>query len=143
MQAQPYKNAIGLRGGWSNGITFKHFMNETKAVEGIAYSRWGGIQLTGLYQIHRYNDFSEPGLDWYYGIGGHLGLWNNSNSRNHPWFDNRDTQLTLGVDVIAGIQYSFEEIPFNISLDYKPSIVLFGYNGFWFGDLGLSVRYTF
>jgi len=36
--------------------------------------RWGGYNLTGLYEIHT-NAFDEPQLNFYYGAGGHIGAW--------------------------------------------------------------------
>ena len=50
--AQAYNTGIGLRGGLSDGLTIKHFIEEKAAIEGILGSRWKGISITGLYEIH-------------------------------------------------------------------------------------------
>lgn len=142
LQAQSFKRAAGLRAGWSNGLTYKQFINESAAIEGILYSRWRGLQLTGLYEKHVMT--ATTGLDWYYGVGAHIGFWRGY--KGHPWFkdDNYDrSYTTVGIDGIIGIQYTFQEVPFNLSLDYKPSFELFGYTGFWGGDAALSIRYCF
>jgi len=138
--AQDYTTGIGVRGGFSNGLTIKHFISERAAIEGIISSRWKGFNLTGLYEIHQ-QAFDVEHLNWYYGAGGHIGFWK---GRDVSWGDNRDDDYTvIGIDGILGIEYNFQEIPINISLDWKPTMNIIGYSGFW-GDGGaFSVRYIF
>lgn len=73
-KAQDYNTGIGLRGGLSNGLTVKHFIGNKTAIEGIFDSRWHGFSLTGLYEIHN-QAFNTERLNWYYGVGGHIGFW--------------------------------------------------------------------
>jgi len=49
---QDYKTGIGLRGGFASGITIKHFVSSKAAFEAIIASRWRGLEVTGLYEIH-------------------------------------------------------------------------------------------
>ena len=142
VQAQPYNRAIGVRAGWSNGFTYKHFFSESSAFEGIVYSRWRGLQITGLIEKHVLA--RATGFDWYYGAGAHIGFWRGY--EGHPWFRDKDynrSYTTIGIDGIIGIEYTFQGAPFNLSLDYKPSFELYGYTGFWGGDAAFSVRYCF
>lgn len=137
--AQNYSTGIGFRGGFSNGLTIKHFIGETAAIEGIISSRWRGYSITGLYELHN-QAFDVEGLYWYYGAGGHIGVWN---GKDTSWGNNDEDYTVIGIDGILGIEYNFNEIPINISLDWKPTMNLIGYSGFW-GDGGaLSVRYIF
>ncbi|MFO7875535.1 MAG: hypothetical protein R6U55_03000, partial [Desulfovermiculus sp.] len=64
--AQDYNTGIGLRGGFANGLTIKHFVGEKAAFEGIVSTRWKGFQLTGLYEIHNVA-FQTERLKWYFG----------------------------------------------------------------------------
>lgn len=140
ISAQSYSNAVGLRLGSSNGITFKHFLNQSDAVEIIAGSRWRGFQFTGLYERHQtINDIQQ--FKFYYGAGAHIGVWDNY--RNHPWFDDdyRGNEAVIGVDGILGLEYTFSKAPISLSLDWKPEFNIIGYSGVWVGDAGLSVRY--
>lgn len=138
-QAQPYETGIGLRGGFSSGLTVKHFLNETTAVEGILSTRWRGFNITGLYEVHK-SPFAVDGLSWYYGGGGHIGFWDGSHT---SWADDNASYTVIGIDGVLGLEYSFVEVPLCISLDWKPAMNLIGYSGFW-GDGGaLSIRYTF
>lgn len=136
--AQDYKTGIGVRGGFYNGVTIKHFTSEKVSLEAIISSRWRGFNVTGLYEIN--NKTSIDRLNWYFGAGAHIGFWNGSNVK---WAnDNRDYTV-IGVDAILGLEYNFKQIPFNLSIDWKPAMNLFGYNGFW-GDGGaFSFRYIF
>jgi hypothetical protein len=140
-QAQDYKTGIGLRGGFDNGLTVKHFVSSGTAFEGIVASRWQGLEFTLLYEIHG-RAFQVERLNWYIGFGGHVGFWNDNNSSRY-WGEAGESYTVIGVDGILGIEYNFEAIPFNIGLDWKPAFNFFGYTGFW-GDGGaLSVRYIF
>lgn len=137
--AQDYNTGIGVRGGLSNGLTVKHFIESDRAIEGLLSSRWRGFNITGLYEIHA-QAFDTPRLNWYYGFGGHIGFWDGY--KDHPWF-NDGTYTIIGIDGIIGIEYNIEPIPFNISLDWKPGFNIIGYTGFWGDELALSIRYIF
>ena len=135
-----YGTGIGVRGGLSNGITVKHFINEKTAVEGLLSSRWGGLNITGLYQIHNAAAFDVQRLNWYYGVGAHIGFWS---GKDVGWADDDENYTVIGIDGIIGIEYNFEELPFNIGLDWKPAFNLIGNTKFW-GDGGaLSLRFVF
>jgi hypothetical protein len=137
--AQDYNTGIGFRGGSSNGLTVKHFITSDAAIEGLLSTRWRGLNITGLYEIHA-QAFDVPRLNWYYGGGGHIGFWDGG--PNHPWF-NTGTYTIIGLDGIIGIEYNIEPIPFNISLDWKPAFNIIGYTGFWGDEVALSIRYIF
>ncbi len=139
LNAQTYETGIGLRGGPSVGITIKHFLTEKGALEGILTSRWRGVNITGLYEIH--NQISElEGLRWYYGFGAHAGYWRANYSNN---VFNNDYHLILGLDGIIGLEYNFAIVPFNLSLDWKPAFNLVGSTGFWADEFAISARYIF
>lgn len=137
--AQDYQTGIGLRAGTPYGLTVKHFMSESNALEGILASRWeSGFIVTGLYQRVQWTG-EYPGLNWYYGVGAHLGFFDS----NSPFFDGDATGSVIGVDGVIGLEYTFDEFPINLGLDWIPSINLVGNTG-WAGlNLGLSVRYVF
>lgn len=139
INAQDYNTGIGIRGGLSNGLTVKHFISGNTALEVILATRWEGFNITGLYEIHA-NAFDTPGLNWYYGFGGHIGFWDGNRS---PWFDENDSYTVIGIDGILGIEYNFEAIPLNIGLDWKPGFNLVGHSGFWSDELALSFRFIF
>lgn len=138
LKSQGYTNALGLRGGLSQGATFKHFVSRTDAVEGILAMRWNGFYITGLYERHL-DALDVDRLYFLYGGGAHIGFWDGSNNRD--WFDEPRSYTILGIDGIIGLEYVFYEIPFNLSLDWKPAFNLIGITNFWGSELALSFRY--
>jgi hypothetical protein len=139
LKAQDYKTSLGLRAGFPYGLTIKHFMNETNAVEGILASNYGGFIATALFENEHWTG-KYPGLNWYWGVGAHVGFWN---AGANKYLKSTYSGSVIGVDGILGLEYTFDEIPLNISLDVLPSVNLIGSAG-WGGVNGaLSVRYVF
>lgn len=150
-----YTTGIGIRfGGWESGLTVKHFIKNGTAIEGILSTGWHyrGTRITGLYEIQKPIS-GASGLSWFYGFGGHVGLYNESYWYNGDckdgqyeyqgrWYNCDGTRATLGIDGIIGLEYHFGEIPFTIGIDLKPSIDLVGW-GSRFGDSAFSLRYAF
>lgn len=155
VEAQAYKTAIGLRIAPSYGITLKHFVNSNAALEGIFSPRWQGVTFTGLYEYHT-TAFKTPRMNWYFGIGGHIGFGDHHYQHDHNyynkrgrliWYDEHDhddhSHVIAGVDMILGLEYTFQKLPLNMSLDWKPMLNLIGHQGIWYGDGGFSMRFAF
>ena len=53
------------------------------------------------------------------------------------------TQLWVGVGAQLGLEYCFEQIPLQLSLDWKPSFNLVPTTGFGWEGLALGIRYLF
>jgi hypothetical protein len=141
-KAQTYATGVGLRAGVTNGLTVKHFIQEDVALEGILHTRWRGLVITGLYEVHK-NIREVRGLRWFYGGGAHIGSWN-SNRVPPPWADPDFRGTTVvGIDGIIGLDYKFVDAPINLSLDYKPAFNIINGAGFWGDELALSIRFTF
>ncbi len=136
---QDYGTAIGYRGGYSNGLTFKHFFEPDKAAEALLTSRYKGFNFTGLYEIHQ-PVFGITGFYWYYGFGGHFGSWHGDPKYKN--YDEDRNYRVLGIDGIIGAEYNIGAIPFSISLDYKPGFNITGGSYFWPDEFALSVRYV-
>jgi len=136
--AQDYKTGIGLRAGFSSGLTLKHFKSRKVALEGLLTTRWQGFDVTGLYEVHN-KAFEVNSLNWYYGGGAHIGFFNGNYAE---WGINGTTYTVIGIDGILGLEYTFDEIPINLGIDWKPTFNLIGYTGIW-SEGALSVRYVF
>lgn len=139
-----YHTAVGVRLGLGPGLTVKHFLNHTNALEGIVSLRWRGFMVTALYEKESVA-FNTPGLNWFVGGGAHIGFWGSYYDSN-PWWDydnNQDGYTIIGADFILGMEYTFEYIPLNLSLDWKPAINFIGYTGFWGDFIAFSIRYAF
>lgn len=129
--AQDYRFALGVRLSNStptlnNSITGKYFVTDRSAVEGIVSfgSRFG---MGALLEIHKpFNNI--PQLKWMYGAGAFVG------------FENDDTYL--GPTGILGLDYKFENVPINLSLDWKPELNIIPDIDFVPDAFALSVRFT-
>lgn len=139
LNAQDYKTSIGLRAGYPYGLSVKHFLSENNAVEGILASNYGGFVATVLLENEHWTG-QYPGFNWYWGVGAHVGFWDAGANR---YINSTYTGSVIGIDGVLGLEYTFDEIPLNISLDILPSINLIGSAG-WGGPNGaLSIRYVF
>jgi hypothetical protein len=148
-----YTTALGLRGGYTSGVSLKHFIKTNAALEFVLGTRWEGFSFTMLYEWHKPSAFGVRQLTWEYGLGARVGHYRGSRyygggrgSCNNP-NDNRcasywgNRNLTaVGLVAIGGLEYKFDEIPFTISIDLMPVIYL-NYGGGDFIDGSLSVRY--
>lgn len=140
--SQDYKAAVGLRAGYNNGVTGKYFIQRDVAIEGLIALRWSGVNITGLYEKHKFSAFKERRLNWFYGFGAHIGFWGTSST--NPWFNDDDgSHVVIGVDGIVGLEYNIKEIPFNISIDWKPAVNIIGKSNMWFDNAAISFRYYF
>lgn len=137
--AQDYKTSLGLRAGLPYGVTLKHFLSKYNAFEGILASSYQGFVVTGLWENERWTGH-YPGFNWFWGVGAHVGFWDAGNNPNLP---KSYSGSVIGVDGVLGIEYTFDEIPLNLSLDLLPTIDLIGYTGWGGINGGLSIRYVF
>jgi len=126
---QEYKMALGARfttanATVNNAISFKYFLNETRALEGLF--SFDPVTLGALYEVHR--PLGAPGLQWFFGGGAYVS------------FNNDDVFGAMG---IIGLDYKFQKIPLNISVDWKPELILVEEVSFEASTVGLGVRFAF
>jgi hypothetical protein len=143
--AQKYKTAIGFRfGGQTNGLTVRHFTNSKTALEGILSAGHNAILVTGLYE--KFVPISgASGLNWFYGIGGHVGFFREDgyyfyNKKRVIYYDNNSA--VVGIDGIIGLDYKFKNAPINIGIDIKPFMDFYS-GASLFGDGALNFRFIF
>jgi hypothetical protein len=144
MDKNTYKTAIGLRGGRTSGLTLKHFVGESTALEGIVgvWNRAWGV--TGLYE--KYTQAGESGLFWYYGGGLHATFESGSNINYSPYdyYYSSGGGMGLGIDGIVGLEYKIPPIPFALSLDLKPFFEInTSGNAFMALDPGIGIKVAF
>jgi hypothetical protein len=139
-----YRTAIGVKVWDGAGLSVKHFTSDVGALEGILYFWDEGFRLTGLYEFH--GDIGgAPGLRWYIGPGAHLGFYDYNDDDNGNGNDNdgNDNDTYIGIDGVIGLDFKFNKVPINISLDWQPSFEFGDNRGFNGGWGGLGIRYAF
>lgn len=141
-EAQTYQTALGLRLGYPLAITAKHFFNENSAVEAYVgtrgYSTYRWTNVSAAYQYHK-PIAGVDGLQWYVGGGASVFFWGYKNS-----FIGADdyNNTTFGVQGYLGLDYAFDSVPINLSVDWVPTYFFSGFgSGFGGGYGSLAVRY--
>ncbi len=91
------------------------------------------LNVTGIYQ---WTGTIQGNFGWYAGVGGMLGLWSHHD----------DSGFLLCVAGQAGVEYNFQAIPLQLSLDWRPTVDIAGagkflhFNG---AGIALGIRYRF
>jgi hypothetical protein len=139
--AQQYKTALGVRLSSSqaivnNSVSIKHFLNEKVAIEGL-FSFGDPLALGALAEIHR--PMGASGINWFYGGGAYLGFIKSYN----PNTAKNETDPSFGAMGVLGLDYKFENIPLNLSLDWKPELNLVTDINFEPAAVGFTARFTF
>lgn len=94
-----------------------------------------GFSLAGVYQ---WTGEIGSGFGWYAGVGARLAMWSwESGYKDH------DTDFALALVGQAGIEYNFDAIPIQLSLDIRPNFWLIPETSFHWGDIALGIRYRF
>lgn len=152
LSGQDYQSAVGLRLGSPVSLSYKTFLGgEPNALEafvsyrtrtfanfGIEDYRWTSIGLGAAYQIHDEID-AVDGLYWYYGFGASVYFW----SYNNDIFFEDESTTSFGLQGYLGLDYTFENVPISLTLDWVPTYFINGYVDGFGADYGaLSVRYT-
>lgn len=141
--AQQYKSALGVRlsnnaAVVNNAISFKHFLTEKAALEGLlSFSDPVAIGL--LFEVHK--PFNTPGLQWYYGGGGYIAFGDVAKSATGT--ASEKGRKNFGAQGVIGLDYKFENLPLNLSLDWKPELNIIREINFEPAAIGLTARFTF
>jgi len=138
--AQNFQSAIGARLGRPLAVSYKMFISEPGAVElfgGLGY--YGGdtyLNANAAYEHH----LAFPNVDdlsWYFGGGGGVSIWSGLiRPASAPG-------ASLNIFGVLGLDYTFRDIPLNLSLDWMPTFVTGSYlGGFRPGYGALAARYV-
>ena len=120
-QAQPYKAAVGLEGGFGGvGVTFKQFTGPSNFFDYKANLAFGkGYTSVMVSDTFDWNIPIAGGFQFYFGVGAGIGA-----------YFAKSSAFTAGVFGNLGFEYAFNKIPFAISLDWNPGFYMTVANGF-------------
>ncbi len=148
VSAQEFRQAVGIRAGWTSGFEYRIFTDDYNSYKFLLSSRDRGLQLHAFKEFHRYDlfDFTDQ-LTFVFGGGVHVGSerWDEHYfDYNTSYFRTR-TALIAGIDGLAGLEYTFYEVPISVGLEVKPYFDLWGKEFFDLNlfDFGLTVKYLF
>lgn len=127
VKAQNYTRALGLRGGFSSGLAYRHYKYDYRAYETLFGIHSNGMKLTFLIEQYRpaYFEFADENLWYSFGFGAHAG-WHVTDHYEiffmKYYYDNRMVAPLVGFDGLLGLEYHLKELPLIFGLDYKPFI---------------------
>ncbi|MFN8289709.1 MAG: hypothetical protein U0U70_05615 [Chitinophagaceae bacterium] len=141
VNAQDYKTALGVRLSSSNAIqnnsvSFKQFINSKTAVEAL-FTFGDPLALGALLEFHK--PLNASGLTYYYGAGGYIGFVKKLNTNTNK----ETTDPNFGAQGVIGLDYKFNNIPLNLSLDWKPELNIVNDINFEPAAVGFTARFTF
>ena len=147
--SQYYVKEIGIRGGYTSGITFRVNLDEALSYEGqLGYRDHGGI-FTVIRQQHREMGMDKFGnWDFIYGFGAHIGFYFTDSYRiffREIYFGREVFTPVIGFDGYLAIEYQLVAAPVSFGFNFQPFMEislkqLFGIN-LW--DFGFNVTYRF
>ena len=143
--AQAYDLAGGVRFGYPNSLSLKKSIGELSVLEATLGHR-GSFLFYNRFNVglayQRLNPLDDvvEGLHWYWGAGGTVYFYNFNSG-----FGNDLNSIGFGAQGFVGLEYNFEDIPLNLTLDWVPTIVLGDdyFNRFQADTGGLGIRYIF
>lgn len=141
LSAQDYKTALGVRlssanAMQNNSISIKQFISEKTAIEGL-FTFGDPLSLGALLEFHK--PLSASGLRYFYGAGGYIGFVKTVNVATQK----TSTDPNFGAQGVIGLDYKFNNIPLNISLDWKPELNIVNDINFEPAAIGFTARFTF
>jgi hypothetical protein len=136
-----YKTALGVRlssanAMVNNSVSIKHFINNKMAVEGLL-SFGDPLAIGALVELHK--PLAAQGLTYFYGAGGYISFIKKLNTATQK----TNTEPNFGAMGIIGLDYKFNNIPLNISLDWKPELNIVTDINFEPSAIGFTARFTF
>lgn len=147
--SQFYNKEVGLRGGYSSGITFRVNLEESLSYEAqLSYRDKGGIFTMFRQQHHELGMDRMGNWEFIYGFGMHAGFYFTDSYKilhREIYFGSEVFTPVLGMDGYLGIDYRLVDIPMSFGISFQPYMELslmkiFGIN-MW--DFGFHVRYMF
>ncbi len=118
IQGQAYESAVGARLGTFFTGTYKTFIGENTALEGIVgFDRVGNsfvgttlFVVGAFYEIHNDLDLDGTNFQWYYGFGGFVSLGGGSS--------------IIVPSGIIGLEYTMENSPVCFFIDAIPGLAI-------------------
>jgi hypothetical protein len=147
--SQFYAKEIGLRGGYSGGITFRVNLEEALSYQAQLSYRDQGAIFTMFRQQHKEIGMDRLGnWEFLYGFGVHAGFYFTDSYKilfREIYFGREIFTPVVGMDGYVGIDYKLVDLPMSFGVSFQPYMEIslkqvFGIN-LW--DFGLHVRYMF
>ncbi len=125
LNAQAYKNAAGIRAGYSSGLNYRHLAYRGMLYEGQALFNPTGFQFVALAGF-QFTPHDKKRVYYYAGAG--------------PYYGNWDGETAVGVALELGAEYVFRQVPLTMGVEWKPMVNLYKDFNYIIPDFGVTVR---
>jgi hypothetical protein len=132
LSGQEYNRAVGIRGGVTSGVEYRHFFNQNHAGKVLLGYRNRGLLIHGIYEVHRSDLFpSANQLSFVYGAGIHAGYqrWVKKRIEGQVVFADLATGLVAGIDGLMALEFSTDVLPLILGIEVKPFMDFGGQHG--------------
>lgn len=130
-----YKNAIGIRGGWGAEVSYQRYISPANRLEGTLGIDRYGFCVEAMHQWMFELPINTSGLwQWYAGAGVGIGSWDDDDFKHG---------FSMGLLGQIGIEYTFANIPLQLSLDYRPGFYFLPEDEANWGGIAIGVRFCF
>lgn len=132
------QNWIGVRGAFGSSfgaeLSYQHGFNANNRLElDLGWNTRSTYNYYNLSAVYQWMGGIAGNLGWFAGVGANAGLWTGYSDGN----------IGLGFLAQAGLEYNFQAIPFQVTLDFRPQWdVLGAASGFGYAG-ALGIRYRF
>ena len=138
---------LGFILGEPNGISFKGWLNDTRAIDGaVAWdlNHNNTLNLHADYLFHNYDliRVNKGALPLYFGPGVRFRAWQDGRYWRHGEWHDTEGRADLAFRFPVGLAYQFDRAPLDVFLEFAPAIGLLPATYFDI-DGGLGMRYWF
>lgn len=146
--AQEFKQSVGFRAGLTSGFEYRIFSDDIDSYRFLLGTRDRGMMVHVLREFHKPDlfEFSDQ-LVFVYGAGIHGGYerWDEMYYSYNTSYYRTCTAFIAGLDGLAGLEYTFYEVPITLGLEVKPYFDFFGRDMFGIHpfDFAFTARYNF
>jgi len=148
--SQNYQQAAGLRLGGAGGITYRRVFGANVAAEVMLVGQNHGTAFVFLFEKQKPAVlFDDLDMNFFYGVGAHIGVSNYSNDYyepyNYNYYYSGYHSMQLGIDGYASFEYLIPRYPIALSLECKPYFEFTAHQSFGIHlfVIAFGARYTF
>lgn len=135
------QNALGVRLGGGQGygaeLSWQTGLGGNRLEMDLGLRSDDHFTAFNLYGIYQWTGTIAGNLGWFAGVGDCLGYWN----WEHGY--DGDGNIALAAVGQAGLEYNFQAVPIQLSLDIRPKFYILPETSFHWGDIALGIRFRF
>ncbi|MBO7464727.1 MAG: hypothetical protein J6T56_02615 [Bacteroidales bacterium] len=135
------QNALGVRLGGGQGygaeLSWQTGLGGNRLELDLGLRTGDHFTAFNLYGIYQWTGTISGNFGWFAGVGAALGY------RNWEHDFDGDGNIDIAAVGQAGLEYNFQAVPIQLSLDIRPKFFILPETEFHWGDIALGIRFRF